>query len=160
MDNFIEHNLLSFRNKLLDISPNAELGRVEIAVAADMLYGGSISRGKFNQISSNKAYARLLKVALIEDMNQLLASKIIPKMIETADPTSSIAVSGLIADLASEIPQPKGSSLLLSSYSAATQIKTMWDLHSILDNFSQSPRMLEIIFSEWKGWRIEVDYAR
>lgn len=36
MDNFIEHNLLSFRNKLLNISPNAELGRVEIAVAADM----------------------------------------------------------------------------------------------------------------------------
>ncbi|WP_409424202.1 MULTISPECIES: hypothetical protein [unclassified Pseudoalteromonas] len=98
MDNFIEHNLLSFRNKLLNISPNAELGRVEIAVAADMLYEGSISRGKFNQISSNKAYARLLKVALIEDMNQLLASKIIPKIIETADPTSPVAVSGLTAD--------------------------------------------------------------
>jgi len=156
MDNFIKHNLLSFRNKILNTSVNAELGRVEIAVAAEMLYNVPITRGKFKLISYDKTHARLMKQDLITDMNKLLADDIIPKIIATGDPTSTVAVSGLIAELASEIPQPKGASLLLSGYSAATQIKTMWDLHSILDDFSKSPRMLEIIFAERRNWRIEV----
>ena len=159
-NNFIKHNLLYFRDKVLQISPNSEIGRVEIAIAADMIYEGSISRAKFNQISSNKAYARLIKIALIEDMNKLLASEIIPKILNAADPTSPVAVSGVIAELASELPQPKATGFLFTAYSTATQVKTMWDIQSILDNFSRTPRMLEIIFSQWRGWRIEVDYAR
>ncbi len=33
-NNFIKHNLLYFRDKILQISPNSEIGRVEIAIAA------------------------------------------------------------------------------------------------------------------------------
>lgn len=96
--NLIKHNLLSVRDKVLEISPNSELGRVEIAIAADMLFEGTISRAKFNQISSNKDYARLLKVALINDMNQLLADEIIPSIISIADPSGPSAVSGGVID--------------------------------------------------------------
>jgi hypothetical protein len=155
----VKNNLAVLRKRIENTSTSSELGRLEIAIALDMLSKNSISRAELNLITKSRVKAKLLKLHLSTDIRKLMASEAIPKILATVDPTSKSAGQALSAEILSVIPHFVASQMF-AARSVQLNIETMWDIQSIADNFSKSPQQFNRLFADWRSWRIEADYGR
>jgi len=164
----IKHNINLLRKKLIDANINTVMGCVTIATSADMLSGEKSTKPRFSRIINNKQQCRTIRLSLIQDITRLIAAKAIPKILVAADPTSQLSQASFVTDATSDaigvitenkfgIPAFK-TAAVLNAFSAGTQIKTMWDIQAIEDEFSRSPRQFKILFSEWCNWNIAEKY--